>query len=81
MGLFSKPRNKIIIKIFQKSLLILFLKIHDNFIFIGKAELKKQKDYFLNTPKIQVHTFCVDVKFWNFKSKEHQNKTNKNILL
>ena len=81
MGLFSKPRNKIIIKIFQKSLLILFLKIHDNFIFIGKAELEEAKRLFPKyTKKFKYIPFCVDVKFWNFKSKEHQNKTNKNIL-
>ncbi len=81
MGLFSKPRNNIIVKIFQKSLLILFLKIHDNFIFIGKAELEEAKRLFPKyTKKFKYIPFCVDVKFWNFKSKEHQNKTNKNIL-
>jgi len=81
MGLFSKPRNNTIIKIFQKSLLILFLKIHDNFVFIGKAELEEAKRLFPKyTKKFQYIPFCVDIKFWDFKSKEHQNKIKKNIL-
>ena len=81
MGLFSKPRNNIFIKLFQKSLLILFLKIHDNFIFIGKAEIEEAKILFPKyAKKFKYIPFCIDVKFWNFKLKEPKSSEKKNIL-
>lgn len=81
MGLFSKPRDTIITKIFQKILLILFLKLHDNLIFIGKAELEEAKRLFPNDiEKFKYIPFCVDVNFWKYKPKEIQKKIKKNIL-
>lgn len=75
MGLFSKLKQNIITKYFQRFLLTLFIKTCKKLIFLGKGEYESALSVFPDfKEKFLFIPFCVDNKFW---SKEKVNKNNK----
>lgn len=81
MGLFSKPKQNIITKYFQRFFLTLFIKTSKKLIFLGKGEYKNaESDFPRFKEKFLFIPFCVDNKFWS-KEKIGENNTQRDSIL
>ena len=66
MGLFAKSRGNIFVKNFQFLFLRIFIKLTNNFIFLGRGEYDLAKNLFPNyVEKFYFIPFGLNLKFWN----------------
>lgn len=75
MGLFAKSRGNIFVKNFQFLFLRIFIKLTNNFIFLGRGEYDLAKNLFPNNvDKFYFIPFGLNLKFWNDLKDENTIK-------
>ena len=75
MGLFAKSRGNIFVKNFQFLFLRIFIKLTNNFIFLGRGEYDLAKNLFPNyVDKFYFIPFGLNLKFWNDLKDENTIK-------